>query len=114
VHAITAGTIGGTLTIGAACVLLLIGVLVVVGVTVGRDSTGDVHIGDGHFTTPIIGDGHTTIRTTGGGPIPITPIIRKLFPRHIANWNNSNLIIGTSVETHRVTIPISKNVRVVG
>jgi len=51
-----------------------------------------------------------------GGPIPIplTPIIQKLFPRPITNRNRSNPIIGTSVRTQRVTTPTSKNVRAVG
>jgi hypothetical protein len=119
VDAIMAGFIRGTLTIGAACVLLLIEVIIVVGVIVGRDSIWDGHIGDGHIGDGHIGDGHIgdgliTILATGDGPIPITPIIRKLFPRRIANLNSSNLIIGTSVRTHRVTTPMSRSVRVVG
>ena len=69
VDAIMAGIIGGTLTIGAACVLLLIGVIIVVGGTVDRGSIGDGH---GHIPTPIIGDGHIPIPTIGDGPIPIT------------------------------------------
>ena len=105
VDAIIAGTTG------VACVLLLIGVIIVVGVTVGRGSIGD---GDGHIPTPIIGDGHITIPTIGGGPIPITPMIQRLFPRHMANRNSSNPIIGTSVRTHRVTTLMSKIVLAVG
>jgi len=112
---IMAGTTGGALTIGADCVLLLIGVIIgviiVVGVTLGGGSIGDGH---GHTTLPIIRDGHITIPTIWDGHITIPPIIQKLIPRHIANRNSSNPIIGTSVRTRRVTTLTSEIVRPVG
>jgi hypothetical protein len=99
-------------TIEAVRVLLLIGVIMVVGATVGRGSIGDGH---GHIPTSIIiGDGPITTPIIGGGPIPITLIIQKLFPRHIVNQKSSNPIIGTSVRTRRVTTLISRIVRAVG
>jgi hypothetical protein len=77
----------------------------------------DSIIGDGRFITPITGDGLIPIPIIGDGhtPIPPIPIIPILFLQLLRqNRKNSNLIIGISVRTQRVTTPTSKIVRAVG
>jgi hypothetical protein len=80
-------------------------IMAVADVFILEDTGGPASIiGDGHITTPIIGDGHI--------PIPTIPIL--FLQLLLQNRNNSNLIIGISVRTHRVTTPTSKIVRAVG
>jgi len=83
--------------------------IMVAAIMADTEDTGD---GDGPMHTLITGDGPmliTIIITTI--PIMTIPII---IPRHIANRNSSNPIIGTSVRTRRVTTLTSEIVRPVG
>ena len=73
------------------------------------EDTGD---GDGPMHTLITGDGRILITITIT-TIPIITIL-MIIPRHIANCNNSNPIIGTFVRIRRVTTPTSEIVQAVG
>jgi len=93
--------------------------IMVAAIMADTEDTGD---GDGPMHILITGDGPMHTLITGDGPMLITIIITTIpimtipiiIPRHIANRNSSNPIIGTSVRTRRVTTLTSEIVRPVG